>query len=171
MRNCLTLITFILCLSLQMANLHAQNRPVSTDNPPPPPGEFDPEMIYDFVSEFPTFPGGNNAKLEFINENLRYPQECIDKGIQGIVWLKVVIDKKGNIIKNAIFSEIDNFNVHATSTLAGDYKFGSTNIDMTLKTTAYIVKIGFHFSYNFYCGFIGSSTGRCKIDIHTSPFG
>lgn len=99
MRNCLTLITIILCLSLQMANLHAQNRPVSTDNPPPPPGEFDPEMIYDFVSEFPTFPGGNNAKLEFINENLRYPQECIDKGIQGIVWLKVVIDKKGNVVE------------------------------------------------------------------------
>ena len=80
-------------------NLHAQNRPVSTDNPPPPPGEFDPEMIYDFVSEFPTFPGGDNAKHEFINEKLRYPQECIDKGIQGIVWLKVVIDKKGNIVE------------------------------------------------------------------------
>lgn len=38
-------------------NLHAQNRPVSTDSPPPPPGVFDPEMIYDFVSEFPTYPG------------------------------------------------------------------------------------------------------------------
>ena len=36
------------------------------------------------------------------------------------------------------------------STLAGDYKFGSISIDVTLMITASIVRIGFHFSYNFY---------------------
>jgi len=42
------------------------------------------------------------------------------------------------------------FNNFAASTFAGDYKFGSTNIEVTLTNTAYIVNTGFHFSDNFY---------------------
>ena len=38
----------------------------------------------------------------------------------------------------------------AASTLAGESKLGSASIELTLIMTAYIVKIGFHFSYNFY---------------------
>lgn len=90
------ILMMTICLALKAT---AQHRPLSSDNPPPPPGQIDPEEIFEYASEFPSFPGGDNAKQQYINENLRYPQECIEKGIKGIVFLKVVIDKKGNIVE------------------------------------------------------------------------
>ena len=61
--------------------------------------------------------------------------------------------------------------IFAASTFAGDSKFGSTSIEVTLMSTAYIVRIGFHFSESFSWGLSGSSTGGCRIEMQTSPLG
>lgn len=58
----------------------------------------------------------------------------------------------------------------AASTLAGESRLGSTSIEVTLIKTASMVNTGFHFSDNFYIGFIGSSTGGWRIEMQTSPF-
>lgn len=68
-----------------------------TDSIPQSPEQIAPEPIYSIGDESPSFPGGDIAKFNFISKNLRYPQECKEKGIQGLVWLSVVIDKQGDI--------------------------------------------------------------------------
>lgn len=45
----------------------------------------------------PEYPGGSQALMKFIAENLRYPAACADKGIQGRVTLSFIIEKDGSI--------------------------------------------------------------------------
>jgi hypothetical protein len=59
----------------------------------------------------------------------------------------------------------------AASTLAGDSKLGSTSMEVTLISTASMVRMGFHFSLSFSWGLRGSSTGGCRMEMQTSPVG
>lgn len=45
----------------------------------------------------PQFPGGHSAMVKYLVENLQYPEEAIDKGIQGQVIIKFQVDSKGKI--------------------------------------------------------------------------
>lgn len=47
--------------------------------------------------EQPQFPGGNDAMIKFIIENLEYPEEAINKGIQGKVIVKFKVNSKGKV--------------------------------------------------------------------------
>ena len=55
------------------------------------------EPIYDLkdVQEQPEFPGGAIALSQFIEKNIRYPEEEKKKRIQGNVFVTFVIDKDG----------------------------------------------------------------------------
>ncbi len=53
-----------------------------------------PEMRWD-VS--PKYRGGYLAMTQFIRENIQYPQEAIDQGISGKVYLQVTLDNRGKI--------------------------------------------------------------------------
>jgi len=54
----------------------------------------------------PTFPGGDQARLNFIQQNLHYPEDAKANGIQGIVRVSFIVDEKGNISDPKIFSGI-----------------------------------------------------------------
>ena len=43
------------------------------------------------------FPGGDAAWLRFLNAHLRYPDEAVNKRIQGTVVVQFVVDKQGNV--------------------------------------------------------------------------
>lgn len=45
----------------------------------------------------PAYPGGQNALETYINNNIVYPQEAIDKDIEGTVYVKFGVDEKGNV--------------------------------------------------------------------------
>lgn len=47
--------------------------------------------------EGPKFPGGEKALNEFINKELRYPQNALDNGLQGRVICTYVVNSKGKI--------------------------------------------------------------------------
>lgn len=49
------------------------------------------------VEEMPQFPGGNEAMIKFIAENLIYPKTAMDKGEQGRVIVSFVINKRGKV--------------------------------------------------------------------------
>jgi TonB family protein len=51
----------------------------------------------------PTFPGGDIARINFIQQNLHYPEDAKAKGIQGIVRVSFIVDEKGNISDPKIF--------------------------------------------------------------------
>ena len=52
----------------------------------------------DFLQK-PQYPGGKKALSQFIKDNLKYPKEALEKGIQGRVWIYYEINGKGLVIK------------------------------------------------------------------------
>lgn len=73
------------------------------DAPPPQIiiANADPEIdeIVPFVAveEKPSFPGGNEALLKFIYDNIQYPEMAVSTGIEGTVHTEFIIEKDGSI--------------------------------------------------------------------------
>jgi TonB family protein len=63
--------------------------------------------IFVVVEELPEFPGGNAAMMHFIAENIRYPKEAHEKGIQGRVITKFIVRKDGSIDSVQIVRGVD----------------------------------------------------------------
>lgn len=55
------------------------------------------EVVTEFPSKDPVYPGGELALMKYMNENLEYPPECADFGIQGRVYLSFIIEKDGSV--------------------------------------------------------------------------
>lgn len=55
------------------------------------------EQIFIVVEKPPDFPGGYNAMLKFLSENLNYPDSAKSAGVEGIVHLSFIIKKSGKI--------------------------------------------------------------------------
>lgn len=53
--------------------------------------------IFVVVEEPPVYPGGHEAMLEFLSENIRYPSAARHDGIQGAVYLTFVINPDGTV--------------------------------------------------------------------------
>jgi TonB family protein len=47
--------------------------------------------------EQPMFPGGEEARKKYLEENFRYPQRAIDSGIEGIVYVTFTVEVDGSI--------------------------------------------------------------------------
>lgn len=52
---------------------------------------------YDFVDQKPSFPGGNEAFLDYINKNRKYPADAYKEGIEGRVTCSFIVNADGNI--------------------------------------------------------------------------
>jgi len=59
--------------------------------------EISEEIIFIVVEEWPSFPGGEEARLRFLSENIRYPQMAREAGIQGTVFLTFVVERDGSV--------------------------------------------------------------------------
>ena len=64
------------------------------------------EEIYVFVSEYPEFPGGEEALYKYIYDNLRYPEEARDANVTGTVIIRFVVEKDGSTSNATIAREI-----------------------------------------------------------------
>ncbi|MEI6851514.1 MAG: energy transducer TonB [Bacteroidota bacterium] len=53
--------------------------------------------IFTVVEEMPSFPGGDEARIKFLTENIKYPQMAKESGIQGTVYVTFVINEKGKV--------------------------------------------------------------------------
>ena len=62
--------------------------------------------IYLVVEVMPEFPNGLKALFDFIYDNLKYPSDSIEKGIQGRVTVGVVIDENGSVTQPKILKSI-----------------------------------------------------------------
>ncbi|MDE6716666.1 MAG: energy transducer TonB [Muribaculaceae bacterium] len=52
---------------------------------------------YDFVTDKPSFPGGDRLLLSYINKTRSYPEQAYKKGIQGKVVCSFVVNRDGSI--------------------------------------------------------------------------
>jgi TonB family protein len=48
------------------------------------------------IEEPPTYPGGNEALMKFLVENLKYPDDAKANRIEGKVYAQIIVDKNGN---------------------------------------------------------------------------
>lgn len=55
------------------------------------------EEIFIIVETQPEYPGGDAARMKFLQENLKYPQMAKESGIQGTVYATFVVEKDGRI--------------------------------------------------------------------------
>jgi protein TonB len=51
-----------------------------------------PVIVDDAIAEYP---GGEAAMYKFISDNLRYPEDAVENGIEGKVYLRFVVDEDG----------------------------------------------------------------------------
>ena len=55
------------------------------------------DSIYQQVDVMPEFPGGQNAMIQFMVDNVNYPQKAKDANIQGKVYVSFVVEKDGSV--------------------------------------------------------------------------
>ena len=64
------------------------------------------------VESMPSFPGGEEAMMTYLEKKVRYPKEAAENGIEGIVYIEFVVEENGDIVKSKILrglsEEIDN---------------------------------------------------------------
>lgn len=53
--------------------------------------------IFTVVEEQPGYPGGEEARISFLQQNIRYPEEAKELGIQGRVFVTFVVEVDGSI--------------------------------------------------------------------------
>lgn len=55
------------------------------------------EKVYDVVEEMPSFPGGQSALMLYLGNNIQYPVEAQENGVQGRVIISFVVENDGGI--------------------------------------------------------------------------
>lgn len=55
------------------------------------------QEIFIVVEDPPSFPGGDEARIRFLSENIRYPQMARESGIQGTVFVTFVVERDGSV--------------------------------------------------------------------------
>lgn len=81
-------------------DLMEEKNPQMTSDEPPPAivEEVIPEpQIFSYVEQMPEYPGGQNAMIEYIVNNLKYPEAAKEQGIQGKVIVNFIVHEDGNI--------------------------------------------------------------------------
>ena len=56
-----------------------------------------PKEIFTVVEEQPTYPGGEDARIKFLQANMKYPEEAKELGVQGKVYVTFVVEVDGSI--------------------------------------------------------------------------
>ena len=54
-------------------------------------------LIFHVVEQMPRFPGGEEARIRYLNGNLNYPLTARENGIQGKVYVTFVIEADGSV--------------------------------------------------------------------------
>lgn len=65
------------------------------------------EEIFEIVEQPPTFPGGERAMYEFLNDNMKYPVIAQESGIQGKVICQFVVGRDGAIENVKVVRSVD----------------------------------------------------------------
>lgn len=53
--------------------------------------------VFDVVEDQPRYPGGTNALMTYLRDNIKYPAEAAKAGIQGMVIVQFVVGKDGAV--------------------------------------------------------------------------
>lgn len=71
--------------------------------------EMDKEGIYTRTEVRPSYPGGEKALAKFIQENIMYPEEAIENGVEGTVGIVFAVDERGKVYTPRIMGEKEGY--------------------------------------------------------------
>ena len=63
--------------------------------------------IFTVVEEMPEFPGGETALFAYLSKNIRYPDNAMMNGIQGLVICTFVVNANGKVTEAKIIRGVD----------------------------------------------------------------
>jgi TonB family protein len=55
------------------------------------------EDVFTVVEKMPEYPGGDDARVKFMVENIKYPEEARKNGVQGTVYVTFIVEKDGKV--------------------------------------------------------------------------
>ena len=65
------------------------------------------EQVFQVVEQMPEFPGGMGECMKFLGQNIKYPKEAIEKGIQGRVIVQMIVERDGSITNTKVVRGVD----------------------------------------------------------------
>ena len=64
---------------------------------------------FDVVEKMPEYPGGIEAFMKFLSENVRYPEAASKAGIQGRVLVNFIVEKDGSISNTHVIQNVNEY--------------------------------------------------------------
>lgn len=113
-----------LLLLFAAAPVEAQDAPPPPPPPPPPPAlnqadALNTDEVFKVVDEMPSFPGCEDkigqddyhscaqmAMLQYIYENIRYPEEAKQSAIEGIIVVRFIVEKDGSLTDIVVVRDV-----------------------------------------------------------------
>ena len=90
----LATLSVLAILLMVNTNAMAQNKEVATDK------------VLEKAEVMPEFPGGEQAMMKFVAENVQYPEEAKEKEISGRVLVGFIVEKDGSISETEVVKGI-----------------------------------------------------------------
>lgn len=63
--------------------------------------------IFTKADKMPVYPGGDDALMKYLSENIEYPPACKEEGVEGTVYLSFVVDKSGELTDMKVLKSPD----------------------------------------------------------------
>ena len=54
-------------------------------------------LVYTAVERLPEYPGGQDAMMQFISRNIKYPRKSAREGIEGRVYINFIVNLQGKV--------------------------------------------------------------------------
>ena len=95
------LILILLMAECCLISAHAQKTVVSQTN----------QKVFDTVEQMPEYPGGMQAMIEFLQTNMKYPEDAEKQKVEGRVMVQFVVETDGSIsdvhVAKQVFPSLD----------------------------------------------------------------
>ena len=67
----------------------------------------DTNKAYEVVDEMPSFTGGQNALMQFLADNVKYPVVAFENGVQGRVLVSFIVERDGSLSNVKVERSVD----------------------------------------------------------------
>ena len=95
------LILMLLMAECCLISAHAQKTVVSQTN----------QKVFDTVEQMPEYPGGMQAMIEFLQTNMKYPEDAEKQKVEGRVMVQFVVETDGSVsgvhVAKQVFPSLD----------------------------------------------------------------
>jgi TonB family protein len=72
------------------------------------PVMIDNRLVYKRCDVPPEYIGGDDARIKFLQDNIKYPQDVMKAGVQGKVFVGFIVEKDGSVTNAKILRGMDN---------------------------------------------------------------